>query len=451
MTQDQVGGLIGHTWDLTLDLLDARQLPEARKLLGLLATFADAPIPYQLLLIPAELASSPVFEGITGARLWQLLTALSDYGLTDLDPSGESWAPTPMMHLHRLVRDASRPHPWTDTRVAYLELATRVLARATNEVGLPEDPPTWLTWQLLAPHAVYVFESIESEPSFPDEVAKTAASTAHMAARYQAALGTHAQAEAWYQGVLAARLRLLGADHPDTLATRQQIAWEMAQQGKDAAAEAEFRAVLADRLRVLGADHPDTLAIRYQIAWEMAVRGDHPGAEAEFRAVLADRLRVLGADHPDTLATRHQVAHEVASRGDHAGAEAEYRDVLAVMLRKLGPDNPSMLATRHQIAWEMAARGNHAGAEAEYRDVLATKQRVLGADHPSTLATHHQVALEMAALKDYAEANAEFRYVLSAKLRVLGPDHPDTLVTIQCIEFLERREKGTDPPERVLS
>ena len=71
MTQVDVRTLIGRTWELTLDRLDARQLPEGRQILRLLATFADAPVPYELLLVPELLAASPVLPGITGPRLWQ--------------------------------------------------------------------------------------------------------------------------------------------------------------------------------------------------------------------------------------------------------------------------------------------------------------------------------------------------------------------------------------------
>ena len=38
---------------------------------------------------------------------------------------------------------------------------------------------------------------------------------------------------------------------------------------------------------MLGPDHPDTLTTRHEIAYEMAARGDHAGAEAEYRDVLA--------------------------------------------------------------------------------------------------------------------------------------------------------------------
>jgi hypothetical protein len=50
LTPEQARGVIGRTWELTLDLLAARHMPEARRILRLLASMADAPIPYELLL-----------------------------------------------------------------------------------------------------------------------------------------------------------------------------------------------------------------------------------------------------------------------------------------------------------------------------------------------------------------------------------------------------------------
>ena len=83
----------------------------------------------------------------------------------------------------------------------------------------------------------------------------------------------------------------------------------MAELGDHAAAEAEYRDVLAAKLRVLGPDHPSTLTTRHQIAVEMASRGNHAAAEAEYRDVLAAKLRVLGPDHPSTFVTSRWVAY----------------------------------------------------------------------------------------------------------------------------------------------
>jgi Tetratricopeptide repeat len=434
MTQEQARELIGRTWDLTLDLLEARQMPEARPLLRLLAMFADAPLPYQMFLHPATLAASPLFTDMTGPRLWQVITTLDDSGLLDLAASGDDPDAIPVARLHPLVRDTSRLSTPPTDQPALLELAAGLVRWTADQTGEPTDPTTWPAWQLIAPHATHLLAILDPQSGSLDDVVADASSAAHQAALYQEAQGLYAQAKDQFRDVLAARLRVLGPDHPDTLDTRQEIAWMMAVRGDHTGAEAEYRDVLAVRLRVLGPDHPDTLGTRYAVAYETAER-DHAGAEAEYCDVLAAQLRVLGPDHPDTLTTRNQIARMMAERGDHAGAEAEYRDVLDARLRVLGPDHPSTLITRHEIAREMAER-DHAGAEAEHRDVLAAQLRVLGPDHPHTLITRHQIAWMMAVRGDHAGAEAEYREVLAAQLCVLGPDHPDTLITRHQIAWM---------------
>ena len=441
MTQEQARELIGRTWDLTLDLLEARQMPEARQLLRLLAVFADAPLPYQLFLHPASLAASPLFAGMTGPRLWQVIKTLDDSGLLDLAASGDDSDAIPVARLHPLVRDTGRLSTPPADRLAFLELAAELLNRAAHQSGWPDDPATWPAWQLIAPHAPHLLATLDLQSGSPDDATADASHAAYQAALFQAEQGLHAQAEDEYRGVLAARLRVLGADHPDTLTARHEIARMVSERGDHAGAEAEYRDVLAARLRVLGPDHPGTLVTRHAVAYEMAAQGDHAGAEAEYRDVLAARLRVVSPDHPDTLSVRHEIARMVAERGDHVGAEAEYRDVLAARLRVLGPDHPRTLNTWGQIAYEMAVQGDHAGAEAEYRDVLAARLRVLGPDHPETLVTRHQIAYEMAEQGDHAGAEAEYRDVLATRLRVLGPDHPDTLSTRHQIAY-EMAQRG---------
>ncbi|HZM77933.1 MAG TPA: tetratricopeptide repeat protein [Candidatus Limnocylindrales bacterium] len=59
---------------------------------------------------------------------------------------------------------------------------------------------------------------------------------------------------------------------------------------------------------MLGADHPDTLTTRHNLARWRGQAGDPAGAAAAFAELLHDRLRVLGADHPHTLTTRHNLA-----------------------------------------------------------------------------------------------------------------------------------------------
>ena len=404
-TRDQARQVIGRTWELTLDMLTARKMPEARRVLRLLACLADAPIPYELLLDTGILSDSPLLEGISGPRLWQILETLAGFGLIDLiNGDGKNLA---SIRLHPLVRDTSRSGDIDpDEREAYLMLAAELLHRAAaaEAIGPPEDPATWPKWQVLVAHAIYIFDTLIANSGCLDEAAIVASYPAAFTARYQAAQGLYSQAEEAQRKILALRLRVLGADHPDTLAARHALAWHMAERGDHAAAEAEHRDILAARLRIVGVDHADTLATQHAIAWHMAEQGNHAAAEAEYRDILAAKVRVVGADHLDTLATRHAMAWHMAERGDHAAAEAEYRDILAARLRVQGADHPFTLATRHAIALLMAKRGDHAAAEAEYRDILAARLQVLGADHPDAVVTLHAIALLSAERGDYAAA-----------------------------------------------
>ena len=61
-------------------------------------------------------------------------------------------------------------------------------------------------------------------------------------------------------------------------------------------------------------NHPDTLTTRNNIAFWTGRTGDVRGALELFAALLPDRERVLGADHPDTLAV-HAWLTELRARG----------------------------------------------------------------------------------------------------------------------------------------
>jgi hypothetical protein len=53
--------------------------------------------------------------------------------------------------------------------------------------------------------------------------------------------------------------------------------------------------------RLLGKEHPNTLASMLNLAQMLQAEGDLAGAERLYRLALEGRNRVLGADHPDTL------------------------------------------------------------------------------------------------------------------------------------------------------
>jgi tetratricopeptide (TPR) repeat protein len=427
LTPDQARGIIDRTWELTLDQLESRQFPEARRLLRLLACLADAPIPYELLLHPPTLASSPLFTDITGPRLWQVLQALAGFGLIELTGGQDQVAPR-VIRLHPLVRDTSRADSNGSEQEDYLMLAADLAGAAAilGAAGSPEDPHTWPRWQALAPHALHVFEAITATADYRDEALIAAAYAADKAAGYQATQGLISPSEATHRAVLQARLRTLGADHPDTIDTRHSIARRLSERADYGHAETEYREVLESMRRILGPDHPDTLTVQHNIASLVSFRGDYARAEAEYRDVLAIKLRALSRDHRDTLITRHEIARMMREQGHYAEAEAEFRSVLEDRINTLGADHYNTLITRSALALTIAAHGHYARAEAEFRDILTAQLRLLGPEHLRTLWTRQHIALMMAAQGDYTGAENELHDVL-ARREPRIPDHPDSL------------------------
>jgi hypothetical protein len=70
-----------------------------------------------------------------------------------------------------------------------------------------------------------------------------------------------------------------GPDHPDTLATREELAYWTGCAGAAAAARDQFAALLASYEGVLGPEHPETLAIWYQLAHWTALAGDEAATQ----------------------------------------------------------------------------------------------------------------------------------------------------------------------------
>ena len=261
-------------------------------------------------------------------------------------------------------------------------------------------------------------------PDHPD----TLASRGNLA-RWRGEAGDPAGAAAAFELLLADRLRVLGPDHPDTLATRGNLARWRGEAGDAAGAAAGFEELLTEMLRVLGPDHPHTLTTRNNLAYWRGEAGDPAGAAAGFEELLTEMLRVLGPDHPHTLTTRGNLARWRGEAGDAAGAAAAFELVLADYLRVLGPDHPHTLTTRNNLAYWRGAAGDPAGAADAFEALLADRLRVLGPDHPHTLTTRINLARWRGAAGDPSAAADAFEQLLADYLRVLGPDHPDTLTT----------------------
>ncbi|MDG4791261.1 hypothetical protein O7626_36115 [Micromonospora sp. WMMD1102] len=140
---------------LSLDLLARRGLAHAEVLLRLLAQFAEAPVPFRLLLDPEVLSRSRVLGGVSAGDVSRLLEALADMALIDVAAGVDVQR---VLTLHPAVRAASldtfaASHDDNSPDVETLAALAIYSATDGESTGLPEDPQRWPLWQLLAPHA----------------------------------------------------------------------------------------------------------------------------------------------------------------------------------------------------------------------------------------------------------------------------------------------------------
>ena len=242
--------------------------------------------------------------------------------------------------------------------------------------------------------------------------------------------GDYAGAEPLYRRALAACERVLGPEQPATLSSVNNLALLLQSTGDYAGAEPLYRRALEARERVLGPEHPDTLTSVNNLAGLLESKGDYAGAEPLYRRALEAHERVLGPEHPSTLTSVNALAVLLNDTGDYAGAAPLYRRALEAQERVLGPEHPDTLTSVNCQAALLYQTGDFAGAEPLFRRTLEARKRVLGPEHPATLTSMNNLALLLQSTGDYAGAEPLYRRALEARERVLGPEHPDTLTSV---------------------
>ena len=185
--------------------------------------------------------------------------------------------------------------------------------------------------------------------------------------------GRLSEAIALLEQVLTDCVRVLGEDHPDTLASRNNLAGAYHAAGRLTEAITLYEQVLPDRIRVLGEDHPSTLTIRNNLAATYRSAGRLTEAITLFEQVLTDRTRILGTKHPDTLATLNALASMYKAEGHLSEAIALYEQVLTDRTRILGKDHPDTLATLDDLARAYKDAGFLDKATALLEGVISTE------------------------------------------------------------------------------
>jgi tetratricopeptide (TPR) repeat protein/tRNA A-37 threonylcarbamoyl transferase component Bud32 len=228
---------------------------------------------------------------------------------------------------------------------------------------------------------------------------------------------------------LELRRTKFGAEHPDTLRTRNNLANAYLDAGRTAEAIRLHEETLELTTAKLGPDHPDTLASRANLAVAYRAAGRTADAVRLHEETLRLREAKLGADHPDTLSSRNSLAVAYRAAGRTAEAIRMHEGTLAIREAKFGPDHPDTLRSRNNLATAYRAAGQTPDAIRMHEGTLKLSTAKLGADHPETLRIRNNLAVAYQAAGRNAEAIRLFEGTLRLQESKPGPDHRDTLLT----------------------
>ena len=221
----------------------------------------------------------------------------------------------------------------------------------------------------------------------------------------------------------------LGPHHPDTLASRNNLAGTYRDAGRLDKAIALYEQILEDSIRILGLDHPRTLTSRLNLAGAYQAAGRLDEAIPLYEQVFSGRSRVLGPDHRSTLTACDHLADTYWEAGRFDEAIPLKKQILADAMRIMGPDSPGASTARLNLAATYRDAGRLNEAIPLYKENLEEFTRLAGPDHPETLASRHRLAGVYRDAGRLDEAISLFEQNLEDVARTLGLDHPDTLAS----------------------
>ncbi len=239
--------------------------------------------------------------------------------------------------------------------------------------------------------------------------------------------GDYVAAEPLIRDVMEKARRVLGQDHPDTIICISNMALLLQLQGRLVEAEPYFHEALERSRRVLGNDHPTTMHALNNVALFLQASGRYAEAEQPYRETLERRRRILGEEHPDTLISMSNLGTLLQQMGVFDGAETYFREALEKYRRVRGEDHPSTASAILHLAGALRSAGKLGAAVAFCREGVEKRRRALGEEHPHTIASLNNLGAMLEAQGNAAAAEPLFRETLEKSRRVLGEDHPETI------------------------
>ncbi len=174
--------------------------------------------------------------------------------------------------------------------------------------------------------------------------------------------------------------------------------------GRAAEAEPIARAAIAESIKLRGAEHPDTLVTRQHGLNALSMIGKHDVVVRDSAPLLAAMEERLGPQHRFTLALRSTRFESFAALGRYDEAAAEAKQVWQGAAQLAGPTSHQALVGQIDYAATRCQTAQRAEGLKIAREALGSVQQAFGADYPLTHAIRYYASECMIANRSYAEA-----------------------------------------------
>ncbi|WP_374525892.1 winged helix-turn-helix domain-containing protein [Sphingopyxis sp.] len=229
------------------------------------------------------------------------------------------------------------------------------------------------------------------------------------------------------------------------LKARSSLVLTLMRLGRAAEAEPIARAIVADSVRIRGADHPDTLVTRQHWLNSLAMTGRYEEALKGSVPLLAAMEKRFGPDHRFTLGLRSTRFEGYSALGRYGEAAAEAKRVWEGAAAQAGPHSHQALVGQIDYASALCQTPQREQALGLTRDALAASLAGFGADFALTHSIRYFTAECMIANQRFAEAGQMLRNVDREKVaQLLGNPDFDATVDVALAEVAIGKQDKTE-------
>jgi len=213
-------------------------------------------------------------------------------------------------------------------------------------------------------------------------------------------------------------------DESARLTFKQRLGFSYIRLGEGAKAEETFRDLISAFTRVVGADSPNVLRVRLNLAQALMIQNKHADAVKEANAIYPEFLSRLGPDHELTmqlLATRAQ------SEGSLELWDAAIHDDLTIhdiAVRKQGPLSFFAVATLADGSLAQCRSGRYREGQINARQAFESSVKAFGARAGLTGGAAYSLASCLIGLGNLEEAENLLQQIDASAVAQLSGD-PD--------------------------